>query len=343
MRHSRVGLLAVTAMLLSACGGGPSESGGGAAAAPSGAAADLYETAQGEPPLTWYSSQDPARNDAVLAAFQEQYPDLQVTALRLASGELATRYSQEHESGVFNAGLITVASPAFVAEGQSSGWFETPDASEIPELGDLPEQFLSDGVATTGISPFGIGYNSDLVDEPPTSWEDVLSPEYQGQIIFGDPRNVPAYMALARVWLDEYGVEFLEGIAAQEPTIVDSMVPGTQQLAAGEGALGLPSVLTVLQPVMDQGAPLDFVVPDITTGNEFQTMIPTENGSPSAAALLYQFLLTEEGQRAFNGETSASPMGVSGTATLPENYVAPRIDEVPQYQDQILTALGLTG
>lgn len=342
-RWNVVASAAVAAALsLSACGGGQSSD----SPAPedlSGPQADLYSAAQDEAPLTWYSSQDPARNDAVVEAFLEAYPDLQVTSLRLASGDLATRYSQERDADVNNAGLITLASPEFVAQGQASDWFETFDASEFPELKNMPEDFFAEGVATTGISPFGIGYNTNLVDEPPTSWEDMLAPEYQGKIILGDPRNVPSYVALARVWLEEYGPEFLEGVAAQDPQVVDSMVPGTQQLAAGEAAIGLPSVVTVLQPVIDQGAPLDYVIPDVTTGNEFQTMIPTANASPNTARLLYQFLLTDEGQLAFNGETSASPLGVEGTAPLPKNYRAPRIEELPKYQDEIFSRLGLTG
>lgn len=342
MRHAKIVLAILATVGLSACGGADSP-GSSAVASPTGAQVSAYENAKKEPGLTWYSSQDPASNKAVVEAFNKQYPDVKVTALRLASGELATRYAQERGAGVLNAGLVTLASPAFVQKGTGEGWFEKIVKSEYPEVAELPDQFFKDGIATTGISVFGIGYNTNTVKTPPKTWEDVLAPEYKGKIIFGDPRNVPAYMALARVWMDEYGPDFLGKLNAQQLTVVDSMVPGTQQLAAGEGSIGLPSVETVLKPVKDKGAPLGFVIPDLTTGNEFQTMVSTGTKSPNAARLLYQFLFTDAGQLAFNGSTSASPLRVAGTAPLPSQYIAPRIDELPQYQPAILKQLGFQG
>lgn len=329
-------------LVVAGCGGG-STTGGGSVELTE-AEARLYTEAQAQAPLVWYSSQDPERNDAVVEAFSQKYPELRVTSFRLASGQLATRYSQERQAGLVNAGLVTVAAPEFIASGLEADWFQTFGKSEFPELANLPERFFNQGVATTGISVFGIGYNTELVENAPATWPDMLAPRYQGQIIFGDPRNVPAYMALAQVWLDEYGPDFLRQLAAQRLTVVGSMVPGTQQLAAGEAAIGLPSVLTVLQPLIEQGAPLAFVTPDVTTGNEFQTTISTGSQSPAAARLLYQFLSTDEGQRAFNGETSSSPLGGEGTVPLPANYVQPRITELSQAeQDNIVSLLGLTG
>jgi iron(III) transport system substrate-binding protein len=302
---------------------------------------DLYTKAKSEPSLTWYSSQDPARNDAVLKAFQAKYPDLHATSFRLASGELANRYSQEHQSGVHTAGLVTLSSPDFVQQGQQKGWFDKLSADALPELKTYPADFYSDGVATTGISVFGIGYNTTLVQNPPKNWTDLLGPDYRGKIILGDPRNTPAYIALGTVWLQKYGENFLRGLAGQQPKLVDSMVPGTQQLAAGEGSIGLPSVLTVLSPLKSDGAPLDITVPDVTTGVEFQTMLPAGGPSPDTAKLLYQFLLTPAGQQAFNGTTSSSPVNAPGTVPLPANYQKVTLADAAKNRDQVLSLLGV--
>lgn len=334
-------LLVLGLGLVAACGGGSTDSGSVELSKDEAAA---YTKAQKEPALVWYSSQDPERNEAVIEAFTRKYPKLEVTSQRLSSGQLATRYSQERRAGAVNAGLVTLAVPDFVARGHEAGWFQTFDKTEFPELAALPAKFFKKGVATTGINVFGIGYNTDLVKEPPKNWPEILGPRYRGQIIFGDPRNVPSYMALAHIWLKEYGPDFLRKLATQRLTVVGSMVPGTQQLAAGEGAVGLPSVLTTLQPVIEQGAPVKLTVPQVTTGNEFTTMISTDSESPVAARLLYQFLLTKEGQRAFNGKTGASPLGVAGTAPLPKNYVPPQVSELSETKKgRIVTLLGLAG
>lgn len=303
---------------------------------------ELYDAAKGEPALTWYSGQDPARNDAVVAAFAEKYPDLApVTSFRLASGELANRYSQEHDSGVDTAGLLAIGSAEFVNNGIENGWWENVSADDFPELADYGDDFFHDGAVTAGINVFGIGYNTTTVADPPTGWEDVLDPAYKGKIVFGDPRNVPGYVALATVLMDEYGDDYLTKLAAQDLTVVDSMVPGIQQVGAGEGDLGMPAVLTTLQPVKDKGAPLDMVIPDTTTGNPFELVIPKDGPSSNTAKLLYEFIITEEGQKVFNGTTGSSAINAEGTAALPSDYRVVSTDEIAANRDTVLSALGL--
>lgn len=339
VRSAAVALLVLG--LATACGGSDEGSSAGTGAAPQ---SPVVQAALNEPALTWYTSQDPARNDAVVSGFVKKYPGVEVTPLRLASGALATRYSQERNSGINNAGLVTLASPALVQEGLDKDWFEEFPKTEFPELASLSDDFFKEGVVTSGISVFGIAYNTNSVKTPPREWQDVTKPEFKGKIIFGDPRNVPSYVALGRVWLDSMGPSFLQGLEGQDLKVVDSMVPGIQQLAAGEGQLGVPGVATVIQPLLDKGAPLGFVVPDVTTGNEFQSMVAKGAGSPSTGRLLYEYLLTPEGQEAFNGSTSSSAFpDVPGTQPLPKGYVAPRIEQLGPVQGQVLSLLGLGG
>ncbi|OLT16151.1 hypothetical protein BJF78_14735 [Pseudonocardia sp. CNS-139] len=332
---------ALLAGLLAACGGGGPEPAAQVVAIPP-QLQPVYEAARSEPPLTWYSSQDPALNDAVVAAFHTQYPDVTVESLRLATGALATRYAQERQAGAVTAGLVTLADPNFVEEGLAAGWFETFDKSASPGLARLPDRFFDRGVATTGINVLGIAYNTQQVPDPPRTWQDVLAPQYRGHLLLGDPRNVPSYLALGRILDEQVDQGFLASVAGQQPTLVDSMVPGTQQLAAGEAALAVPNVLSVVAPLKEKGAPIDFVVPEPTTGNEFATMISAGGASPNTAELLYDFLLTDAGQQAFNGSTGSSPIGAIGTtAPLPAGYVDPAIRDLPAVRGELLAQLGL--
>ncbi|MEU7811978.1 extracellular solute-binding protein [Pseudonocardia sp. NPDC049154] len=334
-----VGLLAAT-ILLAACGGTSAPPAETVPIPP--ALQGVYDQAKSEPVLTWYSSQEPALNDAVVAAFTRQYPGVKVESLRLATGPLGVRYAQERAAGAVTAGLVTLADPNFVDQGLSAGWFERFDKTALPDLARLPDRFFADGVATTGVNVLGIGYNTSEVQDPPRTWEDALAPEYEGKILLGDPRNVPSYVALARVLNEKVAPDFLERLVAQQPTVVDSMVPGTQQLAAGEAALAFPDVLSVTKPLADKGAPIDFVVPEPTTGVEFASMISAGSASPNAARLLYDFLFTDAGQQAFNASTGASPIGAVGeTAALPAGYVDPAIRELPAVRADLLARLGL--
>jgi iron(III) transport system substrate-binding protein len=296
-----------------------------------------------EPPLVWYSSQDPSRNEAAVKAFREKYPSIKVEAFRLATGPLATRYASERGASVINADIITLADPIFVAQGFDREWFVSFSKSDLPALQNLDDKWFNRGAATTSISVLGISYNSKRVgDDPPKKWEDLLKPKYRGQIILGDPRSIPSYMALFRILREKLGDDFLKNLAAQRPVVVPSVVPSTQQAAAGEVAVVVPNVMTVVTPLKSKGAPIEFVAPDLTTGNEFETLLSKGADSPNAARCLYNFLFTAEGQVAYNGPTSVSPISsVTGTAMLPGNYINPRISELPQHEAALIQLLGL--
>lgn len=304
---------------------------------------DACSAAVDEPMLVWYSSQDPSRNRAAADAFAAAYPRIQIEHLRLATGALATRYAQERDAGVVNADLISLADPNFIAQGAANGWFVPVTPETVPALADLDPAWINHGAVTSSLSMLGFAYNTDEVgDTPPASWEDLLDPRFAGRIIMGDPRTVPSYMALFRILREELGDDFLTRLAAQQPVVVPSVVPATQQLAAGEVAIVMPNVMTVVRVLSEQGAPIDFVTPELTTGNEFETVLSAGASSPNAALCFLAFLMSEEGQIAYNGPTSVSPFpGVPETAPMPSNYTAPRIPEVGEHSGEIVELLGL--
>ena len=296
-----------------------------------------------EPTLIWYSSQDPSRNEAAAEAFSTAYPDIEIEHFRLSTGSLATRYASERDAGVVNADLISLADPNFIALGAADGWFVPVSADTLPALTDLDPQWIENGAVTSSLSMLGFSYNTDEVgDTPPQSWEDLLDPAYQGRIIMGDPRNVPSFMALFRILREELGDDYLSQLAAQQPVVVPSVVPATQQLAAGEVAIVVPNVLTVVRVLREEGAPIEFIAPDLTTGNEFETVLSEGADSPNAALCFLSFLLTTEGQIAYNGPTSVSPFeGVPDTAPMPSSYIDPRIPEVGEHAPAIVELLDL--
>jgi iron(III) transport system substrate-binding protein len=301
------------------------------------------QAGRGEPPMIWYSSQDPARNEAAMSAFALQYPEIKVEGFRLVTGQLAARYASERAAGVVNADLISLADPIFINKGLDSKWFIEFDKAELPALAKLDDRWFHRGAATTSISMLGIAYNKDRVgNNPPKTWNDLLRPEFKDKIVLGDPRSVPSYLALARIWRDALGDDFLKALAAQNPVIVPSVVPSTQQLAAGEVAIVVPNVMTVVRPLKLDGAPIDFVAPALTTGNEFVSVLSAGAHSPNAARCFFNFLFTEKGQIAYNGPTSVSPFGaIGGGEPLPSAYIDPKINEVAQHQKELLTLMGL--
>ncbi|WP_028710485.1 ABC transporter substrate-binding protein [Paracoccus pantotrophus] len=301
---------------------------------------EVCKLGAGEPSLMWYSSQDPAFNEVVIKAFMAKYPDIKTEHFRLPSGALAARFSSERDSGVITADLISLADPMFAAAARDKGWLVDFPKADLPELANLADTDFDRGVAKTGVNVSGITYNTELVGAPITDWKDLLRPEYKGRIAVADPRNVPSFMALFRILRDEYGPEFLTQLADQDLVVVSSAVPGTQQVAAGEYTIVFPNATAVSEAVRRQGAPVDTFIPSMTSGIEYATMLTTGSDSPNAAKCLYNFLYTQEGQKAFNSTTSVPVIpNMEGMAALPADYRDPRISEVGEHSTDILKLL----
>lgn len=307
----------------------------------------LHEAAQQEGGLTLYSSQNPELIETVISEFQAEYPDVNVDFLRLASGALATRFSEEQSADVCEADAVIIADPGFLDQGQQEGWWASLDG--VPAINDWPEEFLQfEGTsAKITIIPTGIAYNTDLVDEgdAPETWEGILNDQFADDLVLVDPRATPGWMALYRIWMEEFGPDFLEDLAAQGFTLADSSVPGAQQVAAGEAALLVPTIESVQASLVEEGAPLgtNLVLEGPTTGIEQFINITDCSENRASAELFSHFLLTEQGQTVLNEGFAASPLGdLEGTIPLPADYRDPRITELtPEVEQEILSLLGI--
>lgn len=335
------------AAVVAGCGGGSAggEAGQGPPLTPEETA--LYDAARQTGTLTWYSVLPPTAIETTVEAFERRYPDISVESLRLSSGPMSTRYSQERSAGAVPADVVTISNPEFFATAAQRGWFETQ--LDLPALAEWPDQYYTDGRATTGLLPLLIGYNTNRVPEAeaPTEWRQLLDPRWQGQMLLGDPRTVPAYLALAQLWYEQYGPDYLSQFAAQNPTVVPSIVPGSQQLAAGGAALLVPNSFTVLAPLIDDGAPVAATTVSPTTGVEYVSAISTGAPNSAAARLFMNFLLTPQGQAAHNagGGTSALGQVSEDTVPLPAEYqpLDPLFERARANEQELLRLLGIAG
>jgi iron(III) transport system substrate-binding protein len=340
------GLLLAVGMLVAGCGSDDSTDEGSPAAAGGACPADeqaLYEAAKDEPTLTWYTQHVQTSNDAAVAGFKKLYPELDVTVQRLAGADLTTRYSAERTAGTVPASLVVASTTDFLNSGREQGWFETE--LDLPALEDWPEDFYADGAAKVNITPYFLGYNTDQIDQAdaPKSWEDLLHPRFKGgKLSIGDPRNISGYLAMLYMLREEFGDDYLTALKDQGLTVFASSVPGNEALASGAVSVMIPDVPIVAQPLIDKGAPIALVPVNPTTGSENQVVVSTDAPSPCAARLLMNFLMTEDGQKAFNGAQGASVLeDLEGTLPLPEGYITSPEAEANAQKAELVALLGL--
>ncbi|RAY15876.1 ABC transporter substrate-binding protein [Actinomadura craniellae] len=339
-RAASVLTAACAALTLTAgCGGG----GGNATAIPADASPalkKLIEAAQKEGELVWYSV--PAENiaKAVSDDFAKKY-GIKVKFVRLTSSDLSQRFAAEAETGKPAADLFVGSFTPFVVDANKKGWTTPLPQAGIPEYpGDFPQQYLvSDpGTAVVQVQPSGISVNTKETGGAIKDWNDILDPRWKGKIILVDPRASAAYTPFWNLIIKELGEDFLTKLKAQNPIISPSAAPATQQLAAGEGAIVMPGVQSIIEDLKKKGAPVGYVQPPASTGPEIVPGLAAKAPHPNAAKLFVHYLMSAAGNKVLNTEPgSGSPRD---PGSLPARYTFNReLTGVPA--DRIHSLLGL--
>jgi iron(III) transport system substrate-binding protein len=339
--HPRLVHLGVVlaALLLTACGTSGATSPKEAGASGQDA---LVSAAKKEGSVTWYSSIPQEPMDAVAQEFQKRY-GIKINITRGLTGQLTQRLSAEQDSGRPAADVVNLADPIAFGDMTKKGWLTELEPQDVPGLSDWPADSLIDNNRiVTGIQVAAVAFNTDQVKKSDLrNWESLLDPKFKNQIILADPAAVPPWLSLMMYLRDNVDKDYLTRLAAQHPTMVESAVPGAQQVAAGEAKIQFPTTVAVVQPLKDAGAPIDTVSFTPATGVEQYTALIKGGPHPNAAKLLLGFLMSKDGQALVNKGTAASVLpDVPGTLPLPKDYSAPRIAEAAQQKAAILGALG---
>jgi iron(III) transport system substrate-binding protein len=294
-RTAAMTVLGLSVSILSACGADGSSDAEKLTACP--AEPDVAK-ANDEGGLVVYTTVPEAQEDRMVEAFNERYPDLKVTVVR-GAGELPERIGAEARSGSDGADVFTFSDPA---------WFDKNEKDTI-ELGGTnveawPDEFwqVDNKAALSSMAPFGmIVWNTEKFPEGFETWEDLLAPEVKGQI--GTRSDLTAaYAGFIDFMNEKLGDDYVGKLAAQKPKFYTSAVPMVQAVASGEIGVTNLSVPIIVSSLQDSGAPIEAVVPEPGYGIAFASGVLKNAHRPNAACLYVDFILSEEGQEAYNGD-----------------------------------------
>ncbi|MFV2178074.1 ABC transporter substrate-binding protein [Actinomadura sp. LOL_016] len=329
-------------LALSACLSSGTESAG-----PADGFDAISAAAKSEGTVTWYTTIPQQVATAAAEGFTKEY-GLKVDMIVLNSGTLTTRFSKEMDSGSSPADVVTMADPVFFSDAVKQGWVAKFRPKDTPSLQPWPTSAVRENAyALVNIQPVGVTINTKVVNEQELrkqSWKYLLNPSLKDRIYLVDPENVQTWLAHMKLLRDTYGGDFLRQLGRQQPKIVDSAVPGGQQLAAGSGALVYPGLLSVSNPLQAKGAPLKTVFLNPTTGVPQYAALSSRAPHPNIARLFLNYLLTERAQKIINAKTGSSPLGdLAGTVPLPPGYVPPDqlIPAAVRQKSEIMSELGL--
>lgn len=331
-RRRMLGLasLTVAALALAACSATP-ETPTGDVPAGSGISEELIAAAQAEGTLTLYhgTTEEPTRE--WVQGFADEY-GIEVVQLRDSSNPLYARWVQEETAGQHIADLVILSDLPNMIEARDQGlWMDYTPA----EIANYPDVSKDEGYYVGLYSLYQtLAYNTDQLSEAELDFiheegvEGLSDPRFKDRISVGNPHNALQIAAFFDVLADQYGWDWLEDVAANNPRVVDSSNPQVQSLVQGEEALALAIPSSVAAGQWIQGAPIEFQYPDLTTAVTWMMGISADAPHPNASKLFMEWATTQEANSAFAllGQGEPTYDGASDErAFLSESwYLAPR-------------------
>ncbi|WP_226577739.1 ABC transporter substrate-binding protein [Acuticoccus sediminis] len=203
---------------------------------------------------------------------------------------------------------------------KNEGLLADIDRSQLTAAGQIdPRAFDESGqyvVFMTGAT--AIAYNTDLVDTPPTSWNDLFDEKWSGQIAIGDVTGTSGWQFLLAVNKLHGGTleDITPGLEAIKPLAQDAVTLYTQadQLIAlferGEIAMA-PWYPDRAGSAADQGLPIAIAYPkEGAVGIRPTLVIPKGAPHPELALKYIDTVLSKDGQECFAEKKYAGPVNL---------------------------------
>ncbi len=222
-----------------------------------------------EKTVTVYTHNDEPEMQAFIEALEEQ-TGIQAEILRMSSGELWSRL--EAEAPDFGADMVWGMMHSYALRAEEEGILHP---YESPTWEDIPDEFKDAEGRWYGWSYWYnmIAVNEDLIEEagyePPESWEDLLDPKWENEIIAPDPgTSGTAYLivsTLMQLMGEEEAWDYLRELNQNVDHYSKSGTAPAQMVAEGEFMIGLSWDMGVLNR-QEEGYPIIPVVPSEGVG-----------------------------------------------------------------------------
>ena len=266
----------------------------------------LIEGAKSEGEMLWYTNSGVENASRYVQAFRKNYPFINATFWRSKTRQVTQRVVSEANAGRH---LVDVIKPStdllpILLEKNLIGRYDTPLRSIYPA-------HAKSSYYTNMNYAFRVfAFNPRKVNrkDAPKSWDDLLQPKWKGEILF-DESSLEEVMALLTAWGREKTVNFFTKLSQQQLLIRIGRDTTTQMMMAGEAALAVTTYAYNNEGLRAQNAPVDWVAEDLIPALIYPLTMARNAPHPYSAALFYDFLISEEGQRliAREGRVVAHP------------------------------------
>ncbi len=269
------------------------------------------EGAKREGKVVIYGSDSPQDASATRRAFNQRYPFIN---LLFTDAPTVVRFEKvllTAKQGNPIADLVTAiggSSAAYVDSGVLM------DLSDLPIWASYPKENKLQGKYIAGpfIRHWGLAYNTNLVPkaQAPASWEELLQPKWRGKIAANSITRSVTFTPLWYAWGAERATKFIEALVANGLQLRKEGGDASLVLLAG-GEYFFIITAAEYQTYLDQqkGSPVEWVALDpvpATTGGLMGALKGAAH--PNALRIYVNWLLSEEGQKAYSTATGFFPI-----------------------------------
>jgi iron(III) transport system substrate-binding protein len=236
--------------------------------------------------------------------FEAKY-GITVNYVRMSSGEALARIQAEKDNPQFD---IWWGGPidSFVAA-KGEGLLEPYDSPNYANLidpvkmKDVDNHWVGIYIGTLGFATNTEWLAANPGVEAPTSWDDLLKPEFKGQVMVAHPSSSgTSYTALATVLQirgEEAGWEYLRDYAGQMAQYTKSGAAPAKFVGQGEAAVAIVFSHDIVNEIDNNNMPLVLTFPEEGTGYEIGGMGLIKGAKNiQAAKLWFDWALTPEAQ-----------------------------------------------
>jgi ABC-type Fe3+ transport system substrate-binding protein len=260
--------------------------------------------AKREGEVIWYSTQ--IINQLVrpvAAAFEKKYPGIRVRYIRANATEIAIKILNESHAGNPQSDIFDGTSTVvpLEREGYVLQWLPEP-AKSYPALYRDPEGYW----VASHIFINTPGYNTALIPKgsEPKTYQDLLDPKWRGKIVWDGLPSASGGTGFIGTVLAEMGeqkgMDYLRAFAKQKVVnVAASAREVLDQVIAGEYPLALQIFNHHAVISAKKGAPVDWIKLEPATGTLSTVSIHKNAPHPNAAKLLFDFIISDEGQKVF--------------------------------------------
>ena len=254
----------------------------------------LAEGARKEGEMIWYTNSGIENATRYTQAFKKNYPFINAQVWRAKTRQVTQRAISEANAGRY---LVDVIKPSTdllppMLEKNLLAKYETPIRAVYPAQAKSP-YYTSINYA---FRVFAFNPRKVNRKEAPKSWEDLLQPKWKGEILF-DESSLEEIMCLLGAWGKDKTASYAAKLSQQQLLVRVGRDTTTQMMMAGEAPLAVTTYAYNNESLRTQNAPVDWIAEDLIPILLYPLTLARNAPHPHAAALFYDFMLSEEGQR----------------------------------------------